>query len=139
MVSPVFASAYEAESGLRLLRVSGRWDVQDLLVLAPHDPTIIHAPDSLTIVDLRGLDVTASAGEIEQLASFRRESGDAPFEDRYAWVIDNPKTAGIALLFGRLVGAGRIHRFETVDEALAHFDLTFDAYLRAEEALRPVG
>lgn len=139
MVSPVFASAYDAEAGLRLLRISGRWDVPDLLALAPHDPTMIHAPDSLTIVDLRGLDLTASAGEIEQLASFRRERGDAPYEDRYAWVIDDPKTAGIALLFGRMVGAGRIHRFETVEGALAHFDLGYDVYLRVEAALQPVG
>lgn len=139
MVSPVFDSAHDAESGLRLLRISGRWDVQGLLARAPHDPTIVHVPECVTIVDLSGLDVTASAGEVEQLASFRRDGGDAPFEDRYAWVIDSPKTAGIAFLFGRMVGAGRIRQFRSVEEALAHFDLGFDAYLRTEAALQPVG
>lgn len=139
MVSPVFASAYDAESELRLLRISGRWDVDGLLARAPNDPTIVHVPECVTIVDLRGLDVIASPGEVEQVASFRRERGAAPFEDRYAWIIDSPKTAGIALLFGRMVGAGRIQRFGTVEDALAHFDRGFDAYLRVEAALTPVG
>lgn len=137
MADPLFASAYDAESGLRLLRISGRWDITELIRVAPQDPFVVHAAECVTFVDLRGLDVSTSAGEVEQLAAVRRERTDAPL-DRYAWIIDSPRTAGIAHHFGWMVGGGRIHTFGSVTEALAYFDLDDVAYLRTEQSLQPV-
>jgi hypothetical protein len=84
------------------------------------------------------MDLSTSPGEVEQLASNRRQHAESPFEDRYAFVVDSPRTAGAARLFGRMVGAGRIQVFQGVETALAHFDLGFDAYVRAEQSLQPV-
>ncbi len=137
MADPVFASAYDAGSGLRLLRISGRWDIAELIQIAPQDPTVVHAAECVTFVDLRGMDISASPAEVEQLAAVRSQRTDAPL-DRYAWIIDSARTAGIAHLFGRMVGPGRIHMFGSVAEALAHFDLGDDAYLRNEQSLQPV-
>jgi hypothetical protein len=138
MESPVFASAYDAESGLRLVRLRGRWDMVDFSRIALQDPTLAHLADAVTVADLRGVDMWTSPGDVEQLASNRRQHAESPFEDRYAFVVDSPTTAGTARLFGRMVGAGRIQVFESVEAALAHFDLGFDAYLRAEKSLQPV-
>jgi hypothetical protein len=139
MRSPTIASAYDAESGLRLLQVRGRWDIAEFTRVAPRDPTVAYMADCVSIVDLREMDLSTSPGEIEQLAAERRKHAEAPFEDRYAWVIDNPRTAGIARLYGRMLGAGRIQVFDSVEGALAHFDLGFDAYLRAVQSLQPFG
>lgn len=139
MRSPTLASAYDAESRLRLLQVRGRWDIAEFSRIAPQDPTVAHMAECVSIVDLRGMDLSTSPGEIEQLAAERRGHAEAPFEHRYAWIIDNPRTAGIARLYGRMIGAGRIQVFANVEDALAHFDLGFDAYLRAEQSLQPVG
>lgn len=139
MGNPTIASAYDAESGLRLLQVRGRWDIAEFTRVAPQDPTVAHMADCVSIVDLRGMDLSTSPGEIEQLAAERREHAEAPFELRYAWVIDSQKMAGVALLYGRMMGAARIQVFESIEAALAHFDLGFDAYLRAQQSLRPFG
>ncbi len=139
MGSPTLASGYDAESGLRLVQVRGRWDIAEFARLAPQDPTVAHMAECVSIVDLRGMDLSTSPGEIEQLAADRRGHAEAPFELRYAWVIDSQKMAGIAILYGRMMGAARIKMFKSIEEALAHFDLGFDAYLRAEQSLQPFG
>lgn len=66
MGSANFDSAFDAESRLRLVRISGTWDIAVLFATAWRDPTVFHLAECVSILDLRGLDVAASAGEVEE-------------------------------------------------------------------------
>lgn len=133
---PVFESAYDIDSNLRLTRLTGVFEVEWLVDLAPNDPTLKYLPDCLTLVDLRNARIRGSLADLSNLASRLIEPRHA---DRYAWVVDRMDTVGMVLSYqAKATEGGRLHWFPDTAGALEHLGLTEADFERAETELRVV-
>lgn len=133
---PVFESAYDVDSNLRLTRLTGEFEVAWLIELAPHDPTLKYLPDCLTLVDLRWARLQGAPADLAALAGRLTEPRRA---DRYAWVIDRMDTVGLASFYqANRAEGGRIHWFTTMEGALEHLGVTAEDLERTAGELQPV-
>lgn len=133
---PVFESAYDVDSNLRLTRLTGVFEVEWLVDVAPHDPTQKYLPDCLTLVDVRKARFRGSPADLSDLAGRLTEPRHA---ERFAWVIDRMDTVGMALLYqAKMTGGGRLHWFTGIDGAIEHLGVSEADVERATAKLRVV-
>jgi hypothetical protein len=136
---PIYASAYDPQSNLRLARLSGPVQIDWLIERQPSDPTLKHLPDCLTIVDLRGARLFGAPSEVTALGEMMRSLISPNFQDRYVWLIDLQVTVGMTLAFWKSMGGeGRIYWFEDVEPATAKLGVTVADFERVESMLVPI-
>jgi hypothetical protein len=63
---PVYASAYDPESNLRLLRFAGNVEIEWLIERGPRHPTHRYLPHCLTLVDQRRARFKGGPAEISR-------------------------------------------------------------------------
>lgn len=133
---PVFESAYDIDSNLRLTRLTGVFEVMWLVDVAPHDPTLKYLPDCSTLVDLRKARFRGAASDLSALAGRLTQPRYAA---RYAWVVDSMDTVGIAMLYQALTAeGGRLYWFTDIEGALEHLGVGPGDLERVTAELQPV-
>lgn len=141
MVKPAdrrYESAYDPESNLRVVRFVGRFEISWLMATAPYDPTHKHLPHCMTLIDQREATFSGGPSEVAELAADMTKLVGPHHADRYAWVVSNMETVGIAMHYQTSTGGGRIRWFSSIDEACLHLGVTLEDYARAEAMLVPV-
>lgn len=133
-----YESGYDAVSDLRLVRVTGRFDVEWFVTAAPQDPTIVHLPGCVTIVDLRLARMRGAPSEVADVGGRLAGLAQPDLATRYALVVKDMQMVGFALLLLRAMGQPRVSWFATMEDAAGYLGVTLDDVARAEAALRVV-
>lgn len=130
------ASAWDEQSGLRLVRWRGEWEFAEAAGPVLADPTRIHLPCP-SIIDVRDIVLRGSVVDIEHLA-IEVEKELPRFEQPIAYLVSDGAATGVLFLMIRSIHIDTARLFTNLDAAIEHVGMAMSDYDRAEAALSPV-